>query len=132
MNDVEGKILGVDYGTKRVGLAISDESLTFARELKILPPNVFWKEILEIINENKILKIILGWPLNMNGGETNKTREVKKFIEKLKKITNIEIDTIDERMSSKMAHNLPGGNVNVDSLAAQIFLQSYLDKIKNQ
>ncbi len=126
------KILGIDYGEKRVGLAISDESQTLARELDILPPKEFFSKIRQIIEENQITQIVIGLPLNMSGEETKKTLEVKTFKEKLEKLTDVKINTIDERLSSVMAQNLPGGKKNVDSLAAQIILQNYLDKQKGR
>ncbi len=125
------KILGIDYGEKRIGLAISDEGRTFARELTILSPSQFWLQIQTVIANNQITQIVLGWPLNMSGEMTQKTREVKTFGEKLEKLTEIKIEIIDERLSSVMAGKLPGGHKNVDSLAAQILLQNYLDKQKN-
>ena len=124
------RILGIDYGEKRIGLAISDESQTLARELTILSPKEFWKQIPTIIETNQISRIVLGWPLNMSGKETKKTLEVKEFKLKLEKLADIQVDIMDERLSSAMTNNLPGANKNKDSLAAQIILQNYLDKNK--
>ncbi len=125
------KILGIDYGEKRIGLAISDESQTFARELGILSPKDFWKSISSVIEENQIGKIALGWPLNMKGEETEKTKETGKFKSKLAEITGLPVDLVDERLTSKMAESISGSKKNIDSLAAQIFLQNYLDRNKN-
>ncbi len=124
------KILGIDYGEKRIGLAVSDETLTLARELAILSPKEFWDSIQSVINENEIEKIVLGWPLNMSGEETEKTREVSSFKLHVSDKTGLPIEIIDERLSSQMAEHLPGGKQNIDSLAAQILLQNYLDKTK--
>ena len=126
------KVLGIDYGEKRIGLAISDESQTFARELDILSPKEFWQSINQIIKDQEITKIVLGWPLNMSGEETKKTEETKKFKEKLEKLTEIKVEITDERLTSQMAQNISGGTKNLDSLAAQILLQNFLDKIKNK
>lgn len=126
------KILGIDYGEKRIGLAISDESRTFARELEILAPKDFWQRINGIIKEEAVEKVVLGWPINMAGKETKKTREVEKFRIELEKACVVPVDVIDERLTSVMAHKLPGGKKDVDSLAAQILLQNYLDKHKHQ
>ncbi len=125
------KILGLDYGEKRIGIAVSDESQSFARELDILSPKEFWHKINQIIAENGINKIVLGWPLNMSGQETKKTEEVKSFKLKVERVTTLPVDIMDERLSSVMAQKLPGGNKDVDSLAAQILLQNYLNKNKN-
>lgn len=126
------KILGIDYGEKRIGLAVSDESLTLARELEILSPNEFWKQILNLIAEHNLNLIVLGWPLNMSGEQTEKTKEVEKFKLKLEAKTGLKVEVMDERLSSQMAENLPGGRKNVDSLAAQIILQNYLDKNRHE
>ncbi len=141
------KILGVDYGEKRIGLAISDETLTFARELIIVSPKEFWAQIKTIINEHQITQIVLGWPLNMSGEKTRKTEEVEKFRKKLleklsakggsasggkvERETGLPVEIIDERLSSQMAESISGGKKDLDSLAAQILLQNYLDKSKN-
>ncbi len=156
------KILGIDYGEKRIGLAISDETQTFARELTILSPKEFWEQVNKLISDQEISKIVLGWPLNMSGQPTEKTREVesfrKKLIEKLsakslptaghlggsatmsakrtlggkvESETGLQVEIIDERLSSQMAEHIIGGKKDVDSLAAQILLQNYLDRSKN-
>jgi putative holliday junction resolvase len=125
------KILGIDYGEKRIGLAISDESQTLARELMIVSPKEFWQQIQDIISANEITKIVLGWPLNMSGERTKKTEEVESFKLKLENQTGLPVETIDERLTSVMAASISGQKTNLDSLAAQILLQNYLDKNKN-
>ena len=126
------KILGIDYGEKRIGLAVSDETLTLARELMILSPKEFWQQISAIISENQITKIVLGWPLNMSGEMTDKTREVESFKLKIQDETKLPVEVIDERLSSQMAQSISGQKKDLDSLAAQILLQNYLDKRKTQ
>lgn len=132
MNDLKDfmKALGIDYGEKRIGLAVSDESQTFARELFIRSPKEFWKEIKKIVEENEVSVIVVGWPLNMSGEKTDKTREVESFTEKLEKFIEIKVELMDERLSSQMAESISGSKKNIDSLAAQILLQNYLDKTK--
>ncbi len=66
----------------------------------------------------------------MSGEQTETTRRVQEFADSLEEKLNIPVEYMDERLSSVMAENLPGGKKNVDSLAAQIILQNYLDKIK--
>lgn len=125
------RILGIDYGAKRIGLAVSDESRTFARELSIVSPKEFWESLHDIIKDHEIGAVVIGWPLNMSGEETRKTREILNFKLQISKKTNLPVETVDERLSSVMAQHLPGGNKNVDSLAAQILLQNYLDSKRN-
>ena len=124
------KILGIDYGSKRVGIAISDESHTLAREYDIFSPKEFWEKVEALCKEELVGKIVIGLPLNMSGGQTDTTRSVQEFADKLEEKLGIAVEYMDERLSSVMAGNLPGGKKNVDSLAAQIILQNYLDKTK--
>ena len=124
------RILGIDYGEKRIGLAISDESKTLAREISILSPKDFFKTAGQIIEDHEVSKIVLGWPLNMSGEKTEKTREVESFKLKVESLTGLSVEIIDERLSSQMTNSLPGGERNKDSLAAQIILQNYLNREK--
>ncbi len=124
------RVLGIDYGTKRIGLAVSDESQTLAREFNIFSPQEFWQKIGSMIGQESIERIVIGLPLNMTGEQTDKTREVEEFSERLQVTVPVPIEFMDERLSSVMAENLPGGQKNIDSLAAQIILQNYLDKAK--
>ncbi len=124
------RILGIDYGEKRIGLAVSDESQTLARELMILSPKEFWQQLNQLVSSQQISKIVIGWPLNMSGEETQKTKEVESFKLKVESMTGVKTETIDERLSSQMAQNISGEKKDLDSLAAQIILQNYLDKNK--
>lgn len=124
------KILGIDYGEKRIGLAVSDETQTLARELDIWSPEQFWKQITELIVEEAIERVIVGLPLNMSGEKTQKSAEVQGFVDQLSKLINPPVEVVDERLSSVMAQQIAGQSSNIDSLAAQIFLQNYLDKNK--
>ena len=126
------KILGIDYGEKRIGLAISDETQTLARELEIVSPQAIMEKLASLILSDEIGTIVVGLPINMDGQPTPKTEETQKFIEKLKQQFSVSIETFDERLSSKMAQSITHENKNLDSLAAQIILQNYLDKTKAQ
>lgn len=125
------KVLGIDYGTKRIGLAISDETKTLARELQILSPKEFWQQIDDIIIEQGIERIVLGLPLNMSGQHSKKTEEVQAFTDQLQQIVTIPVELVDERLSSVMAEQLGSRTQPIDSLAAQIILQNYLNQQKN-
>lgn len=126
------KVLGLDYGTKRIGVAISDESRTLAREIGIWQAGAFFVELKTYLAENKdIDQIVVGLPLNMSGNDSKKTEEARNFATRVENESGIKTALADERLTSAMARNLPGGSVEVDSLAAQIILQSYLDQQKN-
>lgn len=125
------KILGIDFGTKRIGLAISDETAQLARELAIWSPEEFWKEIVKLVETENVQVVVVGLPLNMSGGDTQKTEQARKFAKQLQDKLNITVELVDERLSSQMAEQIAGTSNNIDSLAAQIFLQTYLDKNKS-
>ncbi len=124
------KILGIDYGTKRIGIAISDETQTLARELAIWSPEEFWQKLEEAIKAEGIERIVVGLPLNMSGDTTEKSMEVQTFVDELQKRITLPVEMVDERLSSVMAEQISGQNSGIDSLAAQIFLQNYLNKNK--
>lgn len=131
-----GRVLGVDYGTVRVGLAASDESRTFSFEIGILPPDEFLKTLPEIIREREIGLIVVGLPTNMSGADTASTTEARRFAEAIAAAApDIPIEFVDERLSSQMAGTMTGGGKNakgIDGLAAQILLETYLTKQKNK
>ncbi len=126
-----GRILAVDYGEKRIGLAISDEEQQFSFELDIWSPHEFSENIKALLGERNIEKIVLGYPLGMSGQVTAKTAEVQRFKEQLEKMVGIPVELFDERLTSKMAGKISGDQKNIDSLAAQIILENYLNKAKN-
>lgn len=125
------RILGIDYGEKRIGLAVSDESHTLARALDILSPKQFFSSIRSLVAQYEVETILLGLPLNMDGKETKKTDEVKAFKASLEKEVSVPIVFFDERLSSVMARTAVGGKGNIDNVAAQLILQNYLDTQKN-
>ena len=122
------RILGIDYGTKRIGLAVSDELHMLARELSILAPGDFWKTLPDLIRENEVGEIVVGLPLGMGAQRTQKTEEAEVFAERIRTTTGLPVILMDERLSSQMAGHLPGAGARVDSLAAQIILQNHLNK----
>lgn len=126
------KVLGLDYGTKRIGVAVSDESATFAREIGIWPAADFFVELKFFLAEHQdVGQVVVGLPLNMSGGDSRKTEEARQFAGRIGQESGLPTALADERLTSAMARNLPGGAKEVDSLAAQIILQTYLDQQKN-
>ncbi len=142
------KYLGIDYGSKRVGIAVSDENkkYSFSRDF-ILNDGKFFGNLLKIIIEEKIEKIVLGYPLNFKSEKTIQTEAVEKFrsdLETRLKKNNIEAEVVyfDERLTSKIAQeSLINSGLSkkkrqekgrVDSISAQIILQDFIDKTNNQ
>ncbi len=143
--DLKLRILGIDYGTSRIGVAISDPFGWIAQPLETID----WKgnincpveRIMSIVDEYKVGKIIVGYPKNMNGTLGESAAKTDKFIKHLaKKACNLEIIKWDERLSTVAANrilNESGVKATVkskaiDSLAATYILQGYLDRLKNE
>ncbi|MFC1643564.1 Holliday junction resolvase RuvX [Chlamydiota bacterium] len=132
-------ILGLDYGEKRIGVAVSDPDEKMAFGMEILHRSDIKKDIArikEIICLRNARTIVVGLPINMNGTYGEKAKEVEEFCVILKDNLEINIKTWDERLSSVQAERvLTEANLSeikkrkvLDKMAAQIFLQSYLDK----
>ncbi|NMB48328.1 Holliday junction resolvase RuvX [Candidatus Kuenenbacteria bacterium] len=125
------RILGIDYGTKNVGLAISDREQNQAFVYDTLKMTAkFWEQLVEICEKEKIDKIVVGLPLSLKGEYTKKTEEVVYFVEELENQTKLLVETQDERLSSVEADKTGSGHGR-DEEAARIILQSYLDREKN-
>ncbi len=132
------RILGVDYGHKRIGLALSDESGTIAQPLDYIDGGAVAKvsrELARLCDERKVGKIVVGVPLRLDGKPSEQTERTLAFIAELLRATTIPVAQWDERLTSVQAERtLLEGNVRrserkqkIDKLAAQIMLQSYLD-----
>ena len=135
------RILGIDFGTKRIGVAVSDELLLTAQGLDTIRRKELKSDlalIKGIVDSNGVNEVIVGLPLNMNGTYSEKTRETVLFIDELKKAVGVPVKTQDERLTSVQADRamLEGDMSRAkrrklsDKLAAQIILQSYLDSRK--
>ena len=133
-----GRCIGIDLGTKRVGLALSDSLNIIASPFKTLTfidNDDLISKLSKIINDNNVKTIILGLPLNMSGVDTEQTKKVRTFKKLLAKF-NIPILFEDERLSSVSAkkslvmQNVKTGHnkAEIDRTAAAIILQQFLDK----
>lgn len=139
MKELNGRILGVDYGKKRIGVAVSDPFGTIASGL----PTIVYQNLPEaltqleqIIAQFQVCAIVVGLPLTLKGEEGAAAHDAKVFIEKLKSTINVPVYTWDERFTSVLAERSlqemgksPSRNKEkVDQLSATFLLQSYLDK----
>ncbi|HPV70536.1 MAG TPA: Holliday junction resolvase RuvX [Candidatus Magasanikbacteria bacterium] len=126
-------ILGIDYGARRIGLALADEATVIPlpfKELKNQGIDLVILEIEKIIQQEKINLIVVGWPVGLGGQETEKTQETKKFIDILAKKVSIPVAKIDERLTSKLADTLSGKQGSRDVGAAMIILEDFLQRQK--
>lgn len=129
-------ILGIDYGTKYIGLALADDTLKIAIPHKMIENNdSLVNEIKNIIQNQKIGTIVVGRPLGLSGKDTQQTKAVDEFINKIKKEVEVPVISFDERLTTKLAHKLLQGpaasrdQTSSHSIAASIILQNYLDQI---
>ena len=136
------RILSIDYGNKRIGLALSDLMQIIAKPYKTIyneSHNQILNELNIIIEEKSVKKIIVGLPLNLKGEFSEQTNITIKFVDFLKENIKIDVLTYDERLSSIQAKNSlvkqgvkTGHNKGaVDQTAAALFLQGYLDGLSN-
>ncbi len=136
-----GKILGVDFGDVRTGLAVSDPSRLLASGIGYISPGGIEKTadaIAEYAKENRISAIVVGKPINMNGTEGPRARRAEKLIRLLEERVQVPIAPMDERLTTVEATRYLNETDTrgtkrkkvIDSLAAQIILQNALDRLK--
>lgn len=132
------KLLGIDYGRKKIGLALGDENLKLAIPFRSIPNNAsVYENILSLIREYKITKVVIGLPLTLRGNEGQRAKEVREFADKLRSLIpqNVEIILWDERFTTQEAYRyLEGYNIRKkkeykDSIAAFIILSEYIDAV---
>ena len=132
------RILALDHGTRRIGVAVSDEMKLIAQPLEYIlaePFAAFLVRLKEILREKEIELIIVGMPRNMDGSYGPAALKVQEFVAALNSAITVPIKTLDERLTTVQAQKfLIQGNVRrdkrkekVDQTAAAILLQSYLD-----
>jgi putative Holliday junction resolvase len=132
------KILGIDPGDRRVGLAIADSGLGIATGFGVIEyggKKRFIEKIGSIASEEDISLIVMGLPMNMNGSEGEAAKKSRRLAESIKEKLNIEVELVDERLTTHQAikhlHEAGGKTGSdkgrVDMLSAIVILQSYLD-----
>ncbi|BDU50781.1 Holliday junction resolvase RuvX [Haliovirga abyssi] len=138
------RVLALDVGDVRIGVAISDPLGMIASPLEVIDRRKVKaiKRIVELAKEKKVEKIVSGLPLSLNGTEKRQAEKVREFIEKLgKSLHDIPIETVDERYSTVSADNMLKVTTKknakekrkvVDKVAATIILQTYLDMEKRR
>jgi putative Holliday junction resolvase len=134
------RIMALDHGTVRIGVAVSDELKMIALPLEFIPAEPLGgvvTRIGQLLQEKEVEQIVVGMPRNMDGTYGPAAEKVRGFVEQLRSITSVPIRLWDERLTSTQANRiLIQGNVSrknrkkvVDQTAAAILLQSYLDTL---
>ena len=143
LKETKGRILGVDFGDTRTGLAVSDASRFLASGIGYVSPGGIVKtadKVAEVAIEQKVSAIVVGLPKNMDGSEGFRADRCREFADLLReRLENIPIAMIDERMTTMSASrylnetNTRGQKRKgvIDTLSAQIILQNALDRLKN-
>lgn len=137
------RILGIDYGDVRIGLALSDPTETLASALPPLEAKSMRKsidEVATIAKQNQVGLLVVGLPLNMNGSEGPQAAKVRAFAVNLEKVSSVPVVMKDERLTTVMvtrAFDETGVKKSkrlslVDSASAQVILQNYLDGKKRE
>ena len=135
-----GRIIAIDYGLKRTGIASTDPLKLIASPLETVPTADLMEWLKDYLLKEEVETIVVGFPTKPNQSETHTTEAVIKFTDQLKQtFPNHNITSEDERFTSKMAHQsmISGGmkkkdrreKGNVDKISAAIILQSYLERI---
>ena len=136
------RLIGLDLGTKRIGVSICDENQSIATPFKTLikkDTKQFINEIMEIVDENDVKAIIIGNPINMDGSQGKSSQSVKDIANNISKSINLPICLWDERLSTVGAFNLSSQlDINVtkrekdiDKNAATFILQGAIDYLNN-
>lgn len=132
------RIVGIDYGRKRVGVAVSDPLGIFASALETVPAAKIIDYLKNYTQNNKVVRFVVGYPMNLNGKPAECAQYVDIFLKQLKKqFPDIPVTLEDERFTSQLAMKamIAGGmkksdrreKENVDKISAAIILQSYMD-----
>ena len=133
------RLMGIDYGDARVGIALSDPLMIMSQGYKTIQndgTDALFEEIAAIIKEKEVTKIVIGLPKNMDNSQGFRTDATMEFAEKLKTFTDVAIDFSDERLTTVSAHGfLNEMNVRgkkrkgaVDTLSAALILETYMKK----
>lgn len=133
------RLMGIDFGDARVGIALSDPLMIMSQGYKTINndgTDSLYEEIVAIIKDKEVTKIVIGLPKNMDNTQGFRTDATMEFAEKLKTFTNVPIDFSDERLTTVSAHGfLNEMNVRgkkrkgaVDTLSAALILETYMKK----
>lgn len=130
------RVLGVDYGTKRVGLAISDELGMMARPLEVVSRQAVIEHVRRIGSELDIARVVVGLPTSLSGNEGESAVAARELGAELAEALGVDVTFVDERFTSRIAESAllesgmrrRGRKETVDKVAAAIILQTYLDR----
>jgi len=125
------RAIGIDYGKRRVGIAMSDpdKKIAFPHSIIENDPELP-QQIQELCKQNGVDLVVVGESKDFNNVENPIMKDIKKFVEKFKAISNLTLVYEPETLSSHQVSKIQGDTENIDSGAASIILQSYLNRVK--
>jgi putative Holliday junction resolvase len=137
------RILSIDYGRKRVGLAVTDPGQIIATRLTTVPTHTIWDYLTGYFQKEKVETVVVGYPLQMNNEASESVRYINPFLKKFQvQFPEINLEIYDERFTSKIAFQtmIDGGlkkqrrqdKALVDGISATIILQNYLELKRNK
>ncbi len=135
---IQGRVLAIDYGEVRVGIALSDPLRILATPFVVLKNDGnLLENIKKIIIEKQVSQIVLGLPINLKGKDSKKTEEIREFYRNLKDYMSLPIELVDERFTTyeanaelkKMGYSVKESRKVIDKIAASLILKSYLKQI---
>ena len=141
---MQGPILGIDFGSKRFGLAVSDDAASIAFPIGVLASRGRQRDVAavaELAGERAVKRVVVGLPLHMDGGQGEMAEAVRRFAEALAETTGLPVDLLDERWSSLEAERTLRETPRtrkqrrrdkgaVDTLAATLILSTYLERLR--
>ena len=137
-----GRIVAIDYGTKRTGVAVTDPGQIIASPMETVPTHELMLFLESYFKKEKVDALVVGHPRKMDNTESDSMKQIRYFVEAFKKrFTEIQVEWTDERFTSKLAMDamVTGGmkksdrrvKGNIDKVSAAIILQSYLEQRNN-
>ncbi|SHJ67775.1 putative holliday junction resolvase [Tangfeifania diversioriginum] len=137
-----GRVLAIDYGKKRVGLAVTDPAQIIANKLTTVATNELWDFLQNYFSKETVDEVIIGYPRQLNNQPSEAVTYINPFIKKFKReYPEMNLELMDERFTSKMAFQtmIDGGvskkgrrnKAMVDAISATIILQNYMEQKRN-
>lgn len=138
-----GRILAIDYGRKRTGLAVTDPLRIIATRLTTIPTHTLWDFLKDYFNKEKVDIVVVGYPKQLNNEASEAVTFINPFLKKFQMVyPGVQLELTDERFTSKLAFQamIDGGvkkekrkdKAMVDGISATIILQGYLEQLKNK
>jgi putative Holliday junction resolvase len=124
------KVVALDYGSARTGVAVSDPTGTLARPVGVVEKaatEAGLQRLVELIREQEAEQVVVGLPLTLRGARGGQARETERFVKALRDVVDVPVETFDERFTTSLANQTPGSSAPEDARAAAHLLSSWLE-----